>query len=105
MMDISQLKALSDGTRLKIVLTLYPRTYCGKALAWKLGISESSVSQHLKVLRDCGLVEGVKYGYYTHYLLNREALASLGEALVALSRLPEEKAECDAKATVGCKNW
>ncbi|MBR0464990.1 MAG: winged helix-turn-helix transcriptional regulator [Clostridia bacterium] len=103
-MEMSQLKALSDGTRLKIVMTLYPRTYCGKALAWKLGVSESSISQHLKVLRDCGLVEGVKYGYYTHYMLNREALAALGEALTALSRLPDEKVECEMKMTVGCKN-
>ena len=95
--------ALSDGTRLRIVELLASREYCVRALSLKLNLSESAVSQHMKILRDAGLAEGMKYGYYTHYRLCREPLATLGQSLYELAETPHVRQECDAAAQVGCK--
>ncbi|WRS28674.1 metalloregulator ArsR/SmtB family transcription factor [Oscillospiraceae bacterium MB08-C2-2] len=74
-------KALSDGTRLKIIDLLLKHDFCVGALSRKLGISEAAVSQHLQVLRKAGLVSGEKRGYYTHYDLNRELFTQAASAL------------------------
>ena len=49
-------KALSDETRLKILLIISKRTICQKGISRHLGISESAVSQHIKVLKESGIV-------------------------------------------------
>jgi ArsR family transcriptional regulator, arsenate/arsenite/antimonite-responsive transcriptional repressor len=67
-------KAISDETRWKLVRLLLTGDLCGKALSRRLGITEAAVSQHLKVLREAGLVEGEKRGYWTHYSLKKETL-------------------------------
>ena len=102
-MDASLFKALSDGTRLRMIELLARRTYCIRALSLKLSLSESAVSQHMKILRDAGLAEGVKYGYYTHYRLCREPLEALAQALHALAAAPSATPECDAAEQVGCR--
>ena len=56
-------KALSDETRLKILLIISKRTICQKGISRHLGISESAVSQHIKVLKESGIVTGIKQGY------------------------------------------
>lgn len=104
MTDIQLLKALADTNRLKILKMLLEHSCCVKALALKLGLSESAVSQHLKILRDAGLAEGVRYGYYTHYRVNRELLEELKnqlEELIATSPVPG-KGGCGMADEVGC---
>ena len=86
---LATLKALADETRLKLVHLLLDQDLCGKALAQHLGISEAAVSQHLKMLREAGLVEGEKRGYWTHYVVDRQALGRISMALHDLSM--EEK--------------
>ena len=102
-MDAQLFKALSDGTRLRIVELLASREYCVRALSLKLGLSESAVSQHMKILRDLDLVEGVKYGYYTHYRLCRDPFEALSQALHELATPPSVRRDCDAKEQVGCR--
>lgn len=41
---------------------------------------EAAISQHMKVLREAGLVYGDKYGYHTHYLPCQETAACLATA-------------------------
>lgn len=89
------LKALSDETRLKIIDLLLHNDYCVGALAYYIGISEASISQHLKVLRNAGIVTGEKRGYYTHYEINQEMIR---EAADSLMEMAEEN--CERK---GCK--
>ena len=60
------LKAIADETRMKILLLLLRHNYCVRALARKLELSEGAVSQHLKILRDAGLLIGEKKGYFMH---------------------------------------
>ena len=65
-------KALSDTNRLKIFILLSSRTLCVNALVNHLAISQSAVSQHLRVLREAGLVNSEKKGYWMHYSANKK---------------------------------
>jgi ArsR family transcriptional regulator, arsenate/arsenite/antimonite-responsive transcriptional repressor len=86
---LESLKALADENRLKIIHMLIASDLCVGALANQLGISKPAVSQHLQKLRKAGLVIGEKRGYWTHYVVDRQALGRISEALHALSM--EEK--------------
>ena len=68
------LKALGEPMRLKIYQALLERKHCVRSLSKKLGISESAISQHLKVMKEARLVYGEKFGYHTHYLPLQEAV-------------------------------
>lgn len=68
------LKALGEPMRLKIYQALLERKHCVRSLSKKLGISESAISQHMKVMKEAGLVYGEKFGYHTHYLPRQDAV-------------------------------
>ncbi len=77
-MNISvMLKALGEPTRLSIFQQLLIRKHCVRSLSRKLGITESAISQHMKVLKEAGLVYGERFGYHIHYLPKQEALDEL----------------------------
>lgn len=82
---LTVLKAIADETRLKIIKLLLGHDYCVKGLAKRLDISESAVSQHLKLLKEIGILEGEKRGYYIHYKVNREVLYEVAKQLEGLS--------------------
>jgi len=67
-------KALSDPTRFKIFLLLNDRVSCVNALVNFLQISQPAVSQHLKILREAGLVKIEKKGYWVHYSSDKEKI-------------------------------
>ena len=78
------LKALGEPTRLKIYQALLERKHCVRSLSKKLGISESAISQHMKVMKDAGLVYGEKFGYHTHYLPLQNAIDFLTEQFLKM---------------------
>jgi DNA-binding transcriptional ArsR family regulator len=67
-------KVLSVGTRLRIINLLQQRQYCVNALSRELGVTAAATSQHLRVLRDAGLVMGDKKGMHVHYRVDNKAL-------------------------------
>ena len=69
------LKAISSESRLDIFRLLKKRSLCVNAITHKLGMKQAAVSQHLRILREAGLVEAQKSGYWVHYSVNRRALA------------------------------
>ena len=73
------LKVLSVETRVHIVQLLKGRALCVNALAARLNVTQGAVSQHLRIMRDAGLVIDEKRGYFVHYRLNKETLASWRE--------------------------
>ena len=79
------LKALADDNRLRILQLLLNTDLCGGALAKHLGISKPAVSQHLRILRKAGFVKGEKRGYWTHYMVDREALSRIARELNELA--------------------
>jgi ArsR family transcriptional regulator len=81
-------KALSDESRFKLVNLLLTHDFCVGALAHHLKITEAAVSQHLKQLREVGLVKGEKRGYWTHYTIDKGKLKVLAQALRNLTELP-----------------
>jgi ArsR family transcriptional regulator len=82
---VQSLKALADEKRLKILRMLLSSDLCVGALANHLGVSKPAVSQHLQILRRAGLVKGEKRGYWTHYMVDRQALARIAAELNELS--------------------
>jgi DNA-binding transcriptional ArsR family regulator len=74
-------KALAAPARISMVQLLKIRALCVGALANRLGITPGAVSQHLRILRDAGLVEAEKRGYFVHYQINRQTLAKWRTAM------------------------
>ncbi|MFO7882504.1 MAG: metalloregulator ArsR/SmtB family transcription factor [Kosmotogaceae bacterium] len=93
---IDILKALSDETRYKIIKLLINNKFCVSALSKRLNISESAVSQHLKILKNAGIVEGEKISYYTHYTVNLDALQKVANKISELSCETVSSKESDA---------
>jgi len=90
--------ALADPTRLKLVKLLCrqrdPDALCVNALASLLGVTQSAVSQHLRVLRSIGLVKGERRGYHIHYYINPEVVKhcqELASAALSVEELTKEK--------------
>ena len=73
-------KALADETRLSLVALLTQqepgRALCVGRLAQELDVTPSAVSQHLRILKDLGLVQAERRGYRIHYFLDSERLAA-----------------------------
>jgi len=76
-------KVLSVDTRLKILdLLKLQGPLCVNDLADALDISASAVSQHLKVLKQAGLVRDERQGYFVPYDINITALEDCGKVLI-----------------------
>jgi DNA-binding transcriptional ArsR family regulator len=73
--------ALADGTRRAIVACLAERPQAVGQLAAGLPVSRSAVSEHLKILKDAGLVEDTEEGTRRFYRLYPVALAALRDQL------------------------
>ena len=73
-------KALSDATRLKIIKLILAKgnNLCVGMIAQKLGITQPAVSQHLKVLKNAGLVEANRMGFHMHYYIIDDAVQKYG---------------------------
>ena len=104
---LSVLKAISDETRMKILMLLLTHNYCVRALARNLGLTEATISQHLKVLRESGLLVGEKRGYFMHYNVKRSVLRELGQEMEALAVIEREscspdKEDCYSSEQVNC---
>jgi len=98
-MEEKLLKALGEPRRWQLLRLMAERSYCVRALARMSGLSESAVSQHLKILREADLVFGEKKGYYTHYGLEKQ---TLDRVIAALSALRDtERKPCDGPSH-GC---
>ena len=79
--DAGRWGALADGTRLAIVARLADGPQAVGQLAAALPVSRSAVSQHLKILKNAGLVEDEAAGTRRIYRLNPVALAALRDQL------------------------
>ena len=80
-------KALAHPARVRIVdlLARAGRCICGEIVE-VMPLAQSTVSQHLKILKDCGLVQGEVEGPRTCYCLDAERLARFVQLAGALER-------------------
>jgi ArsR family transcriptional regulator len=66
---IRVMKALSDPNRVKVLKMLEIRSLCVCEITAILGLAQPTVSKHLKVLEEAGLVESWKEGSWVNYRL------------------------------------
>ena len=66
---IKVMKALSDPNRVKIIKMLQQRVLCVCELKAALNLAQPTVSKHLKLLEEAGLVESDKDGLWVNYRL------------------------------------
>src|SRR6266478_5232389 len=83
--------ALADGTRRHLLERLATADRSVSELMTGLDISQAAVSQHLRVLRDAGLVTARKQGRHRYYQLRPAALTELRDWLDELERFWQER--------------
>jgi DNA-binding transcriptional ArsR family regulator len=74
-------KLLSVDKRIEIIEQLKKGAMSVNAMADALNITQSAVSQHLRVLKAAGLVRDERKGYWVYYSLDREALEKCRQRL------------------------
>jgi len=82
------LKALADENRLAIVLTLTQRPHSVVELTSSLSIGQTSVSHHLKALRECGLVKSTPVGRSNVYEMCCDVVAEPIRFLTDIATAP-----------------
>jgi ArsR family transcriptional regulator len=84
-LDSQLVRVLTDPVRSAIVQALAVEELCTCHLVELLGARQTNVSNHLRVLRDAGVVEAEPAGRYTYYRLRPEVLDGLSADLAALA--------------------
>ncbi len=74
-------RALSDENRIKILEKLSEGEQCACCLLEGLGISQSTLSHHMKILCESGLVRGERVGVWMYYSINGEGCRHAGKLL------------------------
>ncbi|OSZ55573.1 transcriptional regulator [Streptomyces pharetrae CZA14] len=83
--DPDVIRVLGDPLRLQIVTLLARETLCTTHLVEETGARQTNLSNHLKVLREAGIVETEPCGRFTYYKLKPEVLAGLSEQFAELA--------------------
>ncbi len=74
--SVNVFKALSDPNRIRIIKMLESRELCVCEVREVLELSTSTVSKHLSILRDAGLITDSKHGKWVNFRLNEKSETS-----------------------------
>jgi|LSQX01.1.fsa_nt_gb ArsR family transcriptional regulator len=91
-------KAMSDETRLKILDMLSCGEMCACEILEEFSISQSTLSYHMKMLSESGLVNAVRDGAWMRYTLNKERMDELKAFFACIT---SDKEDCICKT---CKS-
>lgn len=94
-------KAMSDANRLRIIEMLTQGEKCGCELLGELQVTQPTLSHHMKVLSDCGLVRSYKDGRWHHYSINCEKFKEYKEYITAITCCCNMLKEDDSQACCG----
>jgi ArsR family transcriptional regulator, arsenate/arsenite/antimonite-responsive transcriptional repressor len=83
--DSDVLRVLADPLRLQIVRLLAVESLCTCHLTEATGARQTNLSNHLRVLRDAGLVETEACGRFTYYRLLPAGLRAVAASIAALA--------------------
>lgn len=83
-------KALSDENRIKILMLLRSGEKCACKLLEALQISQPTLSHHMKILCDAGLVTGRREGKWIHYTVCRDGLRKVSGLMQELLASDQE---------------
>ena len=82
-------KGLADPTRLRMIAAMVDRARCGQDLAAEVGVSPATVSHHLRVLSDAGLLKETRQPPYVFYQLDLEQLQAAVKTVSSPKRVRE----------------
>ena len=97
--QIKVFKALGDSKRVMIVDMLSCGELCACMILEKFEMSQSTLSHHMKLLCECGLVKGRNEGKWTYYTLNEEVISRTRQFLNAIT---SDKENCICKEGTDC---
>ncbi|MGN0496162.1 MAG: ArsR/SmtB family transcription factor [Lachnospiraceae bacterium] len=97
-------KAMSDTNRLRIIEMLTQGEKCGCNLLEELQVTQPTLSHHMKVLGDCGLVSSYKDGKWHHYSINCEKFKAYKDYIAAITCCVNNSEENNLKACCETKN-
>ncbi|MET9648047.1 ArsR/SmtB family transcription factor [Streptomyces syringium] len=83
--DADLIRVLADPLRLRIVTLLAHETLCTTHLVEETGARQTNLSNHLKVLREAGVVDTEPCGRFTYYRLRPEVIATLAGQFTELA--------------------
>lgn len=95
----SALKALADPVRLRLLSEVASRPggeACVCDISGPIRLSQPTISHHLKVLREAGLVTSERRGTWVYYRVNTVVLEQLSELLTTLAAVVGEPSSCEA---------
>ena len=84
-------KAFCDENRLQILSLLQSGEKCGCRLLEEMQITQPTLSHHMKVLCDSGVVKGRKEGKWMHYSISEEGMDAVAETLNELKQNMEKE--------------
>ncbi|MGW4381811.1 ArsR/SmtB family transcription factor [Kitasatospora sp. NPDC004531] len=91
--DTELLRVLSDPLRLRIVNLLARETLCTTHLVEETGARQTNLSNHLRVLREAGVVDTEPCGRFTYYRLRPEVLDALSGQFAELAATARANAD------------
>ncbi|MDL2281083.1 metalloregulator ArsR/SmtB family transcription factor [Selenomonadales bacterium OttesenSCG-928-I06] len=83
--NVALFKALADPNRLMIIDMISCEELCACNILEKFEITQATLSHHMKILCDCGLVNARKEGKWTHYSLNDAAVKNIKDFIVEIT--------------------
>lgn len=95
--DTDLIRVLADPIRMKIVALLARETLCTTHLVEETGARQTNLSNHLRVLREAGLVETEPCGRFTYYRLKADVLATVAGQFTELAETARATAAADTK--------
>lgn len=87
-------KAFCDENRIKIIKSLRTGEKCACKLLEEINVTQPTLSHHMKILCEAGVVVGRKEGKWTHYSISEKGAEQAKECLEQLTRLDFE---CEKK--------
>ena len=84
---VSVFKALCDENRISILKLLRSGEKCACKLLDELNVTQPTLSHHMKILCDSGIVVGRKEGKWMHYSISPEGAAAAAKYLGALTEV------------------
>ncbi|MEU8868249.1 ArsR/SmtB family transcription factor [Streptomyces umbrinus] len=91
--DTDLIRVLSDPLRLQIVTLLAKEMLCTTHLVEETGARQTNLSNHLRVLREAGVVETEPCGRYTYYRLKPDVIALLAGQFADLAESARSAAD------------
>ncbi|MGW1552387.1 ArsR/SmtB family transcription factor [Streptomyces sp. NPDC002346] len=91
--DTDLIRVLSDPLRLHIVTLLAGETLCTTHLVEETGAKQTNLSNHLRVLREAGVVETEPCGRFTYYRLKPDVIEALARQFAALAETARANAD------------